>query len=123
MPIPKELFVSHASPDQRILNKLVTVLDWHGVPHWYSRKNLLGAQQWHDEIGAALKHVVQSCFDGRRIAIFSGGAREEDAALLEEVKAIHEGGGFGSIIGRNSFQRPKAEAIALLTRIMAIYAA
>jgi class I fructose-bisphosphate aldolase len=70
-----------------------------------------------------VRHVVQSCFDGRRIVIFSGGAREEDEALIEEVKGIRAGGGFGSIIGRNSFQRPKAEAIALLNRIMEIYAA
>jgi class I fructose-bisphosphate aldolase len=66
--------------------------------------------------------VVQSCFDGRRIVIFSGGAREEDERLVEEVRGIHAGGGFGSIIGRNSFQRPKPEAIALLRRIMDIYA-
>jgi DhnA family fructose-bisphosphate aldolase class Ia len=50
------------------------------------------------------------------------GAREEDERLLEEVQGIHAGGGFGSIIGRNSFQRPKPEAIALLRRIMEIYA-
>jgi len=54
--------------------------------------------------------------------IFSGGAREEDAVLLDEIKGIRAGGGFGSIIGRNSFQRPKADAIALLNRIMDIYA-
>jgi class I fructose-bisphosphate aldolase len=53
--------------------------------------------------------------------IFSGGAREKDERLLEEVRAIHTGGGFGSIIGRNSFQRPKPEAVALLRRIMEIY--
>ncbi|HLW70545.1 MAG TPA: class I fructose-bisphosphate aldolase [Candidatus Binataceae bacterium] len=69
-----------------------------------------------------VRHVVQSCFDGRRIVIFSGGARETDEALLQEVTAIHAGGGFGSIIGRNSFQRPKAQAITLLRRIMEIYA-
>jgi class I fructose-bisphosphate aldolase len=74
-------------------------------------------------IAERVRHVVQSCFDGRRIVIFSGGAREEDDALIEEVKGIRAGGGFGSIIGRNSFQRPKAEAIALLNRIMEIYAA
>ena len=68
-----------------------------------------------------VKHIVQSCFDGRRIVIFSGGAREEDSVLLDEIKAIRAGGGFGSIIGRNSFQRPKADAIALLNRIMDIY--
>ncbi len=75
-----------------------------------------------EPLAARVRHVVQSCFDGRRIVIFSGGAREADEALLEEVRAIRAGGGFGSIIGRNSFQRPKAEAIALLERIMEIYA-
>jgi hypothetical protein len=25
------------------------------VPVWYSQTNILGAQQWHDEIGAALR--------------------------------------------------------------------
>jgi class I fructose-bisphosphate aldolase len=76
-----------------------------------------------EPLAERVRHVVQSCFDGRRILIFSGGAREEDEALIEEVKGIRAGGGFGSIIGRNSFQRPKAEAIALLNRIMEIYAA
>ena len=66
--------------------------------------------------------MVQSCFDGRRIVIFSGGAREEDERLLDEVGGIHAGGGFGSIIGRNSFQRPQPDAVALLRRIMDIYA-
>jgi class I fructose-bisphosphate aldolase len=75
-----------------------------------------------EPLAERVRHVVQSCFDGRRIVIFSGGAREEDEALIEEVKAIRAGGGFGSIIGRNSFQRPKAQAIALLRRIIEIYA-
>ena len=74
-----------------------------------------------EPLAERVRHVVQSCFDGRRIVIFSGGAREEDQRLLEEVRAIHTGGGFGSIIGRNSFQRPKPEAVALLRRIMEIY--
>jgi fructose-bisphosphate aldolase, class I len=75
-----------------------------------------------EPLAERVRHVVQSCFDGRRIVIFSGGAREEDERLLEEVRAIRTGGGFGSIIGRNSFQRPKPEAIALLRRVMEIYA-
>jgi fructose-bisphosphate aldolase, class I len=70
-----------------------------------------------------VRHVVQSCFNGRRIVIFSGGTRIADDTLVEEIEAVREGGGFGSIIGRNSFQRPQAEAIALLHRIMEIYAA
>jgi class I fructose-bisphosphate aldolase len=75
-----------------------------------------------EPLSERVRHVIQSCFDGRRIVIFSGGARDEEQALIEQVKAIREGGGFGSIIGRNSFQRPKAEAIAMLRRIMDIYA-
>ena len=68
-----------------------------------------------------VRHVVQSSFDGRRIVIFSGGAKSEDANVFEEARAIREGGGFGSIIGRNSFQRPKAEAMKFLHTIMGIY--
>jgi len=70
-----------------------------------------------------VRHVVQSAFDGRRIVIFSGGAaKEDDNAVLEEIRAIRDGGGFGTIIGRNSFQRRRSDAIELLTRIMKIYA-
>jgi len=75
-----------------------------------------------EPLSERVRHVVQSCFDGRRIVIFSGGAKEDDATLIEEVRAIHKGGGFGSIMGRNSFQRPRAQAIELLRQVMAIYA-
>jgi class I fructose-bisphosphate aldolase len=68
-----------------------------------------------------VKHVVQSAFDGRRIVIFSGGALKGEDAIYEEARAIRDGGGFGSIIGRNAFQRPKAEALAMLKKIMNIY--
>ena len=69
-----------------------------------------------------VRHVVQSTFDGRRIVIFSGGAREEDKVVFDEVRAIRDGGGFGSIIGRNSFQRPRAESLEFLKTIMNLYA-
>ena len=68
-----------------------------------------------------VRHVVQSSFAGRRIVIFSGGSKTADEKLMEQTRAIRDGGGFGSIIGRNSFQRPKAEAVKLLGRIMEIY--
>ena len=67
-------------------------------------------------------HVVQSAFDGRRIVIFSGGAKSEDKNVFDEARAIRAGGGFGSIIGRNSFQRQKTEAVKFLHTIMGIYA-
>ncbi len=69
-----------------------------------------------------VRHVVQSVFDGRRVVIFSGGAREEDDAVFAEARAIRDGGGFGSIIGRNSFQRPKPDALRFLRALMKIYA-
>ncbi|MEN9222022.1 MAG: class I fructose-bisphosphate aldolase [Thermostichus sp. BF3_bins_97] len=68
-----------------------------------------------------IRHVVQCAFDGRRVVIFSGGPAIGETELLEEIRGIRDGGGFGSIIGRNSFQRPKAEAIRLLQQIMNIY--
>ncbi|MGH9396351.1 MAG: class I fructose-bisphosphate aldolase [Terriglobia bacterium] len=70
-----------------------------------------------------VRHVVQSTFDGRRIVIFSGGAKKNnDEDVYDEARAIRDGGGFGSIIGRNSFQRPRAHAIKFLETIMDIYA-
>lgn len=66
-------------------------------------------------------HVIQSAFDGRRIVIFSGGAAKGTDALLEEIRGIAAGGAFGSIMGRNSFQRPKSEAIDLLHTVMQIH--
>jgi class I fructose-bisphosphate aldolase len=68
-----------------------------------------------------VRHVVQSSFAGRRIVIFSGGEAKKDEDILNEVREIHKGGGFGSIIGRNSFQRPLADAVKLLTNIIGIY--
>jgi fructose-bisphosphate aldolase, class I len=69
-----------------------------------------------------VRHVVQSAFAGRRIVIFSGGEAKETAAIFDEVRGIRDGGGFGSIIGRNSFQRPKKEALEFLGQVMDIYA-
>ncbi|MFH1754252.1 MAG: class I fructose-bisphosphate aldolase [Candidatus Latescibacterota bacterium] len=68
-----------------------------------------------------VRHVVQSSFNGRRIVIFSGGSKQTDAKVFGEVRAIRDGGGFGSIIGRNSFQRPKKQALKFLDTIMRIY--
>ncbi|MGE0821258.1 MAG: class I fructose-bisphosphate aldolase [Candidatus Binatia bacterium] len=70
-----------------------------------------------------VRHVVQSAFNGKRIVIFSGGPKSDnDEAFFNEVRAIRDGGGFGSIIGRNSFQRQQAEGLAFLRTCMQIYA-
>jgi class I fructose-bisphosphate aldolase len=68
-----------------------------------------------------VSHVVQSAFGGRRVVIFSGGAKGADEKVFEEVRGIRDGGGFGSIIGRNSFQRERVEALAFLSKAMGIY--
>ena len=72
-------------------------------------------------IADRVKHVVQCTFNGRRIVIFSGGAAESDETFLKQVRGIHDGGGFGSIIGRNSFQRKKPDALRFLNSVMKIY--
>jgi class I fructose-bisphosphate aldolase len=77
----------------------------------------------HDYSGLSqrIAHVVQSTFAGRRIVIFSGGPARDTETLLTEIRAIRDGGGFGSILGRNAFQRPRAEALAMLQQIVRIY--
>jgi class I fructose-bisphosphate aldolase len=69
-----------------------------------------------------IRHIVQCCFAGRRIVIFSGGENKNDLpGLLATIQGIADGGGFGSIIGRNSFQRPREEALAMLAQIIDIF--
>ena len=70
---------------------------------------------------ARIKHVVQSAFNGRRIVVFSGGEAKDLDGVFAEVRAIRDGGGNGSIIGRNTFQRPKTEALDMLGKIIKIY--
>lgn len=68
-----------------------------------------------------IRHVMQSAFAGKRLVVFSGGEAKDTEGLLEEIRQIRDGGGSGSIIGRNSFRRPKPEALALLDRVIRIY--
>jgi class I fructose-bisphosphate aldolase len=66
-------------------------------------------------------HVVRSCFNGRRIVVFSGGAAKGIDAVYQDARDIRDGGGNGSIIGRNTFQRPRDEALAMLEKLVRIY--
>jgi class I fructose-bisphosphate aldolase len=75
-----------------------------------------------EDLASRVRHVVQSAFNGRRIVIFSGGAKQDnDEMILNEARAIRDGGGFGSIIGRNTFQRERSAALRLLDAIIQIY--
>ena len=68
-----------------------------------------------------VKHVVQSCFNGGRLVVFSGGAAKGADAVYQDARDIRDGGGNGSIIGRNTFQRPRDEALAMLDKLIRIY--
>ena len=87
-----------------------------------ARKVYEAQQIPRETLADRVRHIVQSTFNGRRLIIFSGGAKkDDDAAILNEARAIRDGGGFGSIIGRNVFQRPKEDALHLLDGLMQIY--
>ena len=73
------------------------------------------------ELSVRIAHVIQSAFNGRRIGVFSGGEAKELDGVLDEIRAVRDGGGNGSIIGRNTFQRPREEALAMLNTIVRIY--
>jgi len=72
-------------------------------------------------LAARVRHVVQSCFNGKRIVVFSGGEAKDLEGVLNEVRGIRDGGANGSIIGRNSFQRPKEDALKMLDTVVQIY--
>jgi class I fructose-bisphosphate aldolase len=72
-------------------------------------------------MAARIRHVTEACFNGKRIVVFSGGASKGLDGLFDEVRGIRDGGGNGSIIGRNTFQRPREEALKMLDTIIKIY--
>ena len=74
-----------------------------------------------DTLSERIAHVMQTTFAGRRLVVFSGGEAKGTDGVLDEIRQIRDGGGHGSIIGRNSFQRPKAQALELLDQVVKIY--
>jgi class I fructose-bisphosphate aldolase len=68
-----------------------------------------------------VRHIMQCCFAGRRIVVFSGGATKGEDGVYQDARDIRDGGGNGSIIGRNSFQRPREDALKLLNTLVDIY--
>lgn len=68
-----------------------------------------------------VKHCMQAAFAGRRIVVFSGGAKKGENSVYDDARAIRDGGGNGSIIGRNTFQRPRKDALEMLNKIIDIY--
>jgi class I fructose-bisphosphate aldolase len=75
----------------------------------------------YDTLTDRVRHVMKSAFNGRRIVVFSGGGKKGENVIFEEAQAIRDGGGNGSIIGRNSFQRSREDALVLLDKVIGIY--
>ncbi|MDT8856301.1 class I fructose-bisphosphate aldolase [Paracoccaceae bacterium Fryx2] len=70
---------------------------------------------------ARVRHCMEASFNGRRIVVFSGGAKKGEDSVYDDARAIRDGGGNGSIIGRNSFQRSREDALAMLGKLVEIY--
>ena len=70
---------------------------------------------------ARVRHCMQAAFNGRRIVVFSGGAKKGEDSVYDDARAIRDGGGNGSIIGRNTFQRPREDALEMLSKLVDIY--
>ena len=70
---------------------------------------------------ARVKHVMQAAFNGQRIVVFSGGAMKGADAVYQDAQDIYDGGGNGQIIGRNTFQRPREQALEMLDKIVNIF--
>lgn len=86
-----------------------------------TKEIILNSDRDFKDLSERISHIMKSSFSGKRLVVFSGGAAKSDDDILEEIRQIKKGGGSGSIIGRNSFQRPKNEALYLLKKICDIY--
>lgn len=68
-----------------------------------------------DDEAAAVRRVVESA--GRTLVLFSGGSKLGDDDLLKKAHTCMAAGATGLIFGRNSWQRPLQEALAITERI------
>ncbi len=68
----------------------------------------------------AFSKVVQSA--GRALVLVSGGEKIGDAELLAKVRASMDAGATGIIFGRNLWQRPFEEALAITRKIHGLFA-
>ncbi|HZY70523.1 MAG TPA: fructose-bisphosphate aldolase [Thermoplasmata archaeon] len=68
---------------------------------------------------AAFGKVVESA--GRALVLVSGGEKVGDAELLAKVRHSMDAGATGIIFGRNLWQRPRAQALAITRELHAIF--
>jgi len=96
--LPREVFLSHSTRDRRFAERIAQVLRDHGVPVWHSGTNIVGAKQWHDEIGKALqrcdwlvlvlsRHSVKSQWVKRELLYALNDARYDNRIVPVSFKA------------------------------------
>lgn len=86
-----------------------------------AKKEYLAQKVDISTLEARVRHVVETCFRGRRLVVFSGGDAKDLDGVYNDARAIRDGGGNGSIIGRNAFRRPREEALQMLDTLIKIY--
>lgn len=84
MPAPTEIFLSHSSQNRQFATRIGQVLEAHGLPYWYSERNIVGAQQWHDEIGRALARCDWFLLILSSAAVSSTWVKHEFLYVLQE---------------------------------------
>lgn len=85
-----------------------------------TKEGLSSRSDLHDA-SRRVAHCMKAAFNGRRIVVFSGGSAKTSDKVFQDAQAIRGGGGNGSIIGRNTFQRPRADALEMLRKLIDIY--
>lgn len=91
------------------------------VPDFESEKNLESPKPYNTlklDYAQAVRKVVESA--GKTMVLFSGGSKIGDEDLLEKARICMEAGATGLIFGRNMWQRPYHEGLALTEKIKEI---
>ena len=70
------------------------------------------------DYASAVRKVVESA--GKTMVLFSGGSKMGDEDLLEKARICVEQGATGLIFGRNMWQRPFEEGLAITKKVFAI---
>ena len=89
--------------------------------HLACKEAYLEAGVAHESVVDRVRVVTQAAFAGKRIVIFSGGSKRGDEPFFDDIRGIRDGGGFGSIIGRNTFQRPWDDSLEFIGSVIDIY--
>lgn len=91
------------------------------VPDFESEKNQASPKPYNTlklDYAQAVRKVVESA--GKTMVLFSGGSKIGDEDLLEKARICMEAGATGLIFGRNMWQRPYQEGLALTAKIKEI---